>query len=115
MLSDKAQRLNDFSRKSQKRRARIPENIEQTSSVYEYDTFEPTTGEFDQLTGPSHCTGGHSGLSDSAIETVDLSIIEVISDDTSNSDTGTDREDPVTHDIADLDADTDVRSDASGV
>ncbi|RFN45311.1 hypothetical protein FIE12Z_10460 [Fusarium flagelliforme] len=131
MPSEKAQRLNNSTRKSQKTQTRLPENIEDTSSVYEDSTFDPTTEEFDQLTSPSHRISGHSGLSDSESETVDLSIIEVSSDDTSNSDMDTHHEGSVTHDIADtdanpdteldadpdddLDADTNVHSDASSV
>ncbi|RBR15911.1 uncharacterized protein FIESC28_07156 [Fusarium coffeatum] len=68
--------LASSSRARAKTRARLLANIEDTSSVYENVTFEPTTEELDQLTGPSHRTGGHSGLSDSDIETGDLSIIE---------------------------------------
>ncbi|CAG7566217.1 unnamed protein product [Fusarium equiseti] len=127
MPSEKAQRLNNSTRQFQKTQARLPENMEDTSSVYEDNTFDPTTEEFDQLTSPSHRISGHSGLSDSQSDTVHLSIIEVSSNDTSNSDTDTDYEGSVTNDIADTDAnpnteldadpdaDTDVHSDASGV
>jgi len=102
MPSGKAQRLNNSTRRSQKTRARLPNNIEGTSSVYENEnsTFKPTTKEFDPLTSLSHCISGHSGLLDLESKTVNLPIIEVSSDDTSNSDTDMDHEGSITYGIA---------------